>query len=110
MKTFDASGMSRLELEPDHVIRYVITHINKNGMRTICGPVKGGNTSETPEEAQANLKNLIQRSSMEGELLAGVYGLPLEVRQVRCHPVRTDPMEIYFENEERMYPEERQQP
>lgn len=84
----------------DHVIRYVVTHINKDGMRTLCGPAQGRNTKETPEEAQELLNNMMKNNRMEGELLAGVYGLPLEVRPVKCYPGHFDPMRVYFDSED----------
>lgn len=80
----------------DHVTRYVVTHINKEGMRTLCGPAQGRNTHETAEDAQDHLDAMMQNNRMEGELLAGVYGLPLEVRPVKCYPGHFDPMGIYF--------------
>ena len=84
----------------DHVIRYVVTHINKDGMRTLCGPAQGRLTKETAEEAQALLDAIMKNNRMEGELLAGVYGLPLEVRPVKCYPGHFDPMSVYFDTDD----------
>jgi hypothetical protein len=83
----------------DHVIRYVVTHINQDGMRTLCGPAQGRNTKETAAEAQDHLDAMMQNNRLEGNLLAGVYGLPLEVRPVKCYPGHFDPMGIYFDTE-----------
>jgi hypothetical protein len=84
---------------PEHVIRYVVTHIDKNGMRTLCGAAQGRFTQATPEEAQQHLDAMLQNNRIEGDRLAGVYGLPLEVRPVKCYPRHFDPMGIYFDNE-----------
>lgn len=84
----------------DHVIRYVVTHIDKNGMRTLCGPAQGRLTKETREEAQELLDNMTRNNQMQGELLAGVYGLPLEVRPVKCYPGHFDPMGVFFDVDE----------
>ena len=84
----------------DHVIRYVVTHINKDGMRTLCGPAQGRLTKETAEEAQALLDATMKNNRMDGELLAGVYGLPLEVRPVKCYPGHFDPMSVYFDTDD----------
>lgn len=83
----------------DHVIRYVVTHIGKDGLRTLCGPVQGRITKETPEEAQQLLDSMMQNNLTEGERLAGVYGLPLEVRPVKCYPGHFDPIGIYFDTD-----------
>lgn len=82
---------------PDHVIRYVVTHIGKDGLRTLCGPAQGRITKETAEEAQLLLDNMMLNNRMEGDRLAGVYGLPLEVRPVKCYPGHFDPMSVYFD-------------
>jgi hypothetical protein len=84
----------------EHVIRYVVTHIGKHGMRTLCGPAQGRFTKETAEAAQSLLEDMMKNNRMEGELLAGVYGLPLEVRPVKCYPGHFDPMGIYFDTED----------
>lgn len=84
---------------PDHVIRYVVTHLAKDGLRTLCGPAQGRLTHETPEGAQQHLDSMMQNNQIEGGLLAGIYGLPLEVRPVKCYPGHFDPMGIYFDTE-----------
>ena len=43
------------------------------------------------------LDSMMQTNRVEGELLAGVYGLPLEVRPVKCYPGHFDPMGVYFD-------------
>lgn len=81
----------------DHVIRYVVTHIGKDGLRTLCGPAQGRITKEKPEDAQQLLDSMMQNNRMVGDRLAGVYGLPLEVRPVKCYPGHFDPMGVYFD-------------
>ncbi len=83
----------------DHVIRYVVTHIDEDGMRTLCGPAQGRFTKATPEEAQELLDNMMKNNRMDGSRLAGVYGLPLEVRPVKCYP-HFDPMQKFFYDDE----------
>lgn len=85
----------------DHVIRYVVTHINEDGMRTLCGPAQGRLTNATPEEAQVLLDNIIKNNRLEmNGRIAGVYGLPLEVRPVKCYPGHFDPMGVFFNDED----------
>jgi hypothetical protein len=82
----------------DHVIRYVVTHIGKDGLRTLCGPAQGRHTNETHEEAQQMLDSMMVNNLVEGDCLARVYGLPLEVHPVKCYPGHFDPMGIYFDS------------
>ena len=80
----------------DHVIRHVVTHINEDGMRTLCGPAQGQltyATYATAEEAEAEKATMLQHYRRDGDRLAGVYGLPLEVRPVKCYPA--DPAEFH---------------
>lgn len=95
--------------KPPNVIRYVVTHINKDDMRTMCGPAQGRCTHATAEEAQELLDAMMKNNPMKDELLAGVYGLPLEVRPVKCYPGHFDPIGVYFDTEgyaERMIQQE----
>lgn len=94
-----ANATEKMEMT-DYVIRYVVTHINQDGMRTLCGPAQGRMTNETAGEAQDLMDAMMKNNRMEGDLLAGVYGLPLEVRPVKCYPRHFDPMEIYFDSED----------
>ena len=83
----------------DHVIRHVVTHINEDGMRTLCGPAQGRHTYATAEEAEAMKAAMLKNNRMDGDGLAGVYGLPLEVRPVKCYPGHFDPMTCYFDDD-----------
>ena len=86
----------------DHVIRYVVTHMGKDGLRTLCGPAQGRLTKETREEAQELLDNMMANNRMENGLLAGVYGPPLEVRAAKCYPGHFDPIGVYFDTDDRI--------
>lgn len=85
----------------DHIIRYVVTHIDEDGMRTLCGPAQGRLTNAAPEEAQVLLDNIIKNNRLEmNGRIGGVYGLPLEVRPVKCYPGHFDPMQKFFYDDE----------
>lgn len=84
----------------DYVIRYVVTHINRDGRRTLCGPAQGRLTRATPDEAEKNLADMMANNRMDGDRLAGVYGLPLEVRPVKCYPGHFDPQTVWFDDAE----------
>lgn len=80
----------------DSVIRYVITHVGKDGLRTLSLGAQGRYTYPTEEAAKDGLK-----------LWAGPQGLPrvltpdqvatLEVRACECWPGHFDPCGIYFD-------------
>lgn len=79
------------------VIRYVVTHINKDGMRTLAHAQQGRNTYETPEAAQAWINAAKANNTVA--TLQSVYPNPdsLEVRPCECYPGHFDPKGIYFE-------------
>lgn len=79
------------------VVRYVVTHVNKDGMRTLAKAMQGRYTYATPEEAQQWIDQAI---AANGDRLAEFYGLPLQVRPVECYPVHFDPMTCWFDDEE----------
>lgn len=79
----------------EHVIRFVITHLDKAGDRVLATAMQGRNTYATPEEAQAQLDAMMKNNSMD--TLTSVYGLPLEVRPCRCWPEHFDPKQLYFD-------------
>jgi len=81
-----------------YVIRYVITHIGKDGFRVLADAQQGRNTYETREQAEHALAMRMQNNSLD--TLNSVYGLPLEVRTCRCYPKHFDPMELYFASNE----------
>ncbi len=79
----------------DTVKRYVVTHINKDGMRTLASAQQGRNTYATQEEAQKHLDAMLSNNSMD--TLRSVYGFPLEVRECECYPNHFDPIGIWFD-------------
>lgn len=80
------------------VTRYVLTHIGRDGLRTIFGPAQGDNTFPTYEDAKRHMQNVIQNNAPER--LAKFCGFPLEVRPCTCWPGHFDPKSIYFDVEE----------
>lgn len=82
---------------PEHVIRYVPTHINKEGYRTLILPQQGRYTFATQEEAQTWIDTM--RSSFDKETMEVAYCSPdtMEVRPCECWPGHFDPMRRYFD-------------
>lgn len=79
----------------ESVTRYVITHMNKAGMRTLASPMQGRCTYATEGEAQSALADMLANNSTER--LQEVFGLPLEVRPVPCYPGHFDPQTCWFD-------------
>jgi len=77
------------------VIRYVVTHVNKDGMRTLVDKQQGQFTYATAALAQARLDAFTANNTPEQ--LAQYFGLPLEVRPVECWPGHFDPKSIWFD-------------
>ena len=77
------------------MIRYVVTHINKDGMRTLVGPAQGRNTHETEKEAEVRISLILANNDLD--MLKSTYGFPLEVRPVEVYPGHFDPKGIYFD-------------
>jgi hypothetical protein len=64
------------------MIRYAITHVNKDGMRTLTFANQGRNLYETREIAEASVDLL--KDSLREKVL-GDMADTLEVRQVDCY-------------------------
>lgn len=79
----------------DSVTRYVVTHVNKDGMRTLIGPAQGRHTYATREEAKQALLSILANNSTSR--LKEVYGFPLEVRACPCYPGHFDPQNVWFD-------------
>jgi hypothetical protein len=79
------------------VIRYVVTHLDKEGRRVLAHPRQGRHTYATPGEAQAWIDAALKNNSES--TLRSVFGFPLEVRPVECFPGHFDPMTMYFDDE-----------
>jgi hypothetical protein len=77
-----------------HVTRYVVTHIGKNGLRTLADAQQGAFTYATPEEAQARIDAWLETNGEKR--LQSLFGLPLEVRACQCWAGHFDPVGIYF--------------
>lgn len=78
------------------VTRYVLTHLDKSGMRTLASAAQGRWTYETREEAEAMLAGLLAGNG--ADRIAELYGQPLEVRPCTCWAGHFDPVGIYFDN------------
>lgn len=82
------------------VTRYVVTHINKDGMRTLSASASQGRfTNATWEDAEVSLRNLTSNNSTD--TLKQVFGPQcigtFEVRPCPCYPGHYDPMTIWFD-------------
>jgi hypothetical protein len=82
-------------------IRYVVTYINKDGVRELAHAMQGRHTYETPEAAQAWIDAATQNNS--ADTLRSVYGnvSKLAVRPCHCWPVHFDPIGRYFDTEDK---------
>lgn len=82
-----------------YVMRYAVTHRNRDGMRTFAGPAQGRFTYATDEEARAQLRALKDNNTRER--LAEVYPDPdsLAVRLCRCWPGHHDPLGVWFDDD-----------
>lgn len=78
------------------VIRYVLTHLDKSGMRTLAGAAQGRWTYATHEEAESRLAELLAGNG--ADRIAELYGQPLQVRPCTCWAGHFDPVSIYFDN------------
>jgi hypothetical protein len=79
----------------DTVTRYVVTHIGRNGLRTLAHAAQGRHTFETAQAAQEWIDAALAVNS--GDTLASLYGLPLEVRPCECYAGHFDPVGVYFD-------------
>lgn len=81
---------------PTDVIRFVITHVNREGMRTLTEGVQGRYTYATREEAQERLEAF--RPSYAAQPEIGVPAETMEVRPVACWPGHFDPKTCWFDD------------
>lgn len=83
----------------DTVIRYVVTKVDKNGMRTLAMAAQGRNTYASAEEAQTWLDAMRNSPHNSAQTLQSVYGdvTKMEVRPCECWPVHFDPKGVYFD-------------
>jgi len=84
---------------PATVTRFVVTFINRNGMRTILGPVQGRNTFATRSEAADWVAAIVGGNA--SYRLAEIYGAQavgsFEPRAVACYPGHHDPTTVWFD-------------
>lgn len=78
----------------NHVMRWVVTHLDSEGNRVIATARQGRYTHETEEEAQTVVDSILANNSIQ--TVRSLFGLPLEVRECKCYPIHFDPMEYYF--------------
>lgn len=80
--------------DPD-VTRYVITYVNKEGMRTLVGAAQGRNTYDTAEQAQQAI-NAMRKNNSASTL--AMFGTPdtMEVRSCLCY-WHGDPKSVWFD-------------
>jgi len=80
-------------------IRYVLTKIDKDGLRSMVSSVQGQYTYSTPEEAQVHLDQLL--SSNTQERLVEVFGKQVtgtfKVSPVECWQGHNDHKRYYIE-------------
>jgi len=82
-------------------IRYVLSYIDKGGLRRMVSPQQGRHTLDTREVAESHLSALLNNNSEK--LLADVYGYQsigtFEVSAVECWPGHNDPKGCYIQKE-----------
>ena len=80
------------------VTRYVVTHINTKGMRTLTLGAQGRYTYATRAEAASMMDAILTGANND---IPGVYGKQavgtFEVRPVECHPGHFDPKTRWFD-------------
>lgn len=79
------------------VTRYVLTYVNKDGMRTLMQAAQGRFTYATEAEAVVDLLAIQQNSS--ARTLAEIWGTnpQFAVRPCECWPGHFDPVGIWFD-------------
>lgn len=78
----------------EHVIRYVVTKINEDGIRVMSGARQGRHTYATQEEAQSWLDAALKNNSAD---TIARFLPDAEVRPCRCYPGHFDPMQYSFD-------------
>ncbi len=78
------------------VMRFVVTHLNKDGDRVLAHPQQGRYTHFTRELAETHIAEVLLNN--HEDVVNKHYGLPLKVRECKCYPGHFDPAEYYFED------------
>lgn len=78
-------------------VRYVVTHVGGDGLRTLLDPAQGRYTFATEAEAKARTDALLANN--DPEFLKGIFGdlSKIEVRPCECWPGHFDPIGVYFD-------------
>lgn len=82
----------------DSVIRYVLTNVHSNGMRTLLDPQQGRYTYATQAEAEIALCQLLENNDEKS--VWEFYGDPklIQVRSCECWTEHFDPKGIWFDD------------
>lgn len=87
----------RRHLETVPVLRYMLTCIDRDGIRTIIGPAQGRFTHATREEGETYRAAVLSNNGEK--TLAEIFGPQamgtFEVRAIPCYPGHFDPMGVY---------------
>jgi hypothetical protein len=78
------------------VVRYVVTYVSQDGLRTLAHPQQGRHTYATAAEAETWLRAMAENNT--ASTLESVYGPNprFQVRAVACYPTHFDPIYVYF--------------
>lgn len=83
------------------IIRYVISHMNKDGLRAMTYSHQGRNTKATKKEVETELSHFNKNNS-ENTLIS-VFGSQaletFEVSAIRCYDGHHDPMGCFIEED-----------
>lgn len=82
-------------------IRYVISRIDKDGLRVMIGPQQGRSTFATTQVADEYLKEVLKNNSEE--TLINIFGQQaigtFRMSAIECWPGNNDPKGIYIQKE-----------
>ena len=85
--------------QPEYVNRWVMTHVNRSGMRQLSEPMQGRYTFRTQEVVQARIEQMIDNTSEK--TLRQTYGEQaldtFEPREVKCYAGHHDPTTMWFD-------------
>ena len=81
----------------DSIIRYVVTYVNREGMREIAGPSQGRFTFTDADDAECYLRAVLSNTSKS--TINQIWGdnPQFEVRPVPCYPGHFDPKTRWFD-------------
>lgn len=81
------------------VIRWVVTHINQDGIRIMSCSCQGRNTYATKEEAAKWIENMLANNNQETINAFGI-ATSFEPRRCECYPVHFDPIRLIYREED----------